>query len=255
MLTCSKWILNRRPSGPEKTLISSASFSREDTLAFLRGCSSVLLVANGDSLTRSHLNELVDSVDGVIAVDGGLRHLLPGQAHWLIGDLDSAGSAVGAHPRLRVHHTPDQNQFDLEKVLHLVLEAGVTRVVVAGALGGRLDHTLANLLLLSRFPESDIRFHGDHEEVWMAAPCAPGASLPLKNILLAPPGTAVSLLPLSPALVTSRGLRWELTRLTLHPQGRLGSSNQMAANRAELTEVQGAVLISLGPCRPSETGP
>jgi thiamine pyrophosphokinase len=94
--------------------------------------------------------------DCVVAADGGTQHALVAgliPAH-VIGDLDSlspeqhakleaAGTILHAHP-------PAKDETDLELALTwAATQPDVTQIVILGALGGRPDQTLANLLLLA----------------------------------------------------------------------------------------------------------
>ena len=76
--------------------------------------------------------------DYVIAVDAGFAHLeaigaVPDMA---VGDFDSLG--------------------DMELAMEKALSWGHDELIVYGALGARLDHTLANLQLFAKFSERDV---------------------------------------------------------------------------------------------------
>src|ERR671911_857583 len=92
----------------------------------------------------------------VIAADGGAAALnrLSRHPDLLVGDLDSADAGLVA--RLEAEgaeiqrHPADKEATDTELAVVAALAAGATEVVILGALGGRrLDHELANLLLLA----------------------------------------------------------------------------------------------------------
>ena len=93
--------------------------------------------------------------DTIIAVDGGLRHCLSLKIipHTLIGDMDSlfpeeidtvirSGISISRYPA-RKDHT------DLELALHAAVNMGADDIVLLGALGGRWDMTIANVMLLA----------------------------------------------------------------------------------------------------------
>lgn len=105
--------------------------------------------------------------DLLIAVDGGARWLesagvLP---DLLLGDLDSvepvlierlAAAGVGVE-----RHPVEKDESDAELAIQRAVAAGADQIVVIGALGGaRLDHELANLLLLA-----DRRWHGAQRDL------------------------------------------------------------------------------------------
>ena len=93
--------------------------------------------------------------DFVIAVDAGFAHLeaigaVPDMA---VGDFDSLGYV----PKCRrvSRHPVKKDKSDMELAIEKALSWGHDELVVYGALGGRLDHTLANLQLFARFSERD----------------------------------------------------------------------------------------------------
>ena len=91
--------------------------------------------------------------DFIIAVDGGFAHLeaidvVPDMA---VGDFDSLGYVPKCR---RVSRFPvKKDKSDMELALEKAVAWDQDELVVYGALGGRLDHTLANLQLFARFSE------------------------------------------------------------------------------------------------------
>lgn len=118
------------------------------------GASTTIIVTGGDPL---HLSRAVGlPADAyVVAADSGIEHA---QALGLVvdlavGDFDSvapdalqraidAGAAVERHPA-------DKDASDLQLALDAALAGGAHQVLVLGGHGGRLDHFLANVLLLA----------------------------------------------------------------------------------------------------------
>lgn len=96
--------------------------------------------------------------DKVITADGGTRHALDAgikPAH-VIGDLDSlppeVRGSLEAQGTLFHPHPPAKDETDLELALLWASDPpwqDVKEIVVLGALGGRPDQELANLLLLA----------------------------------------------------------------------------------------------------------
>ena len=94
--------------------------------------------------------------DRIIAIDAGYAHLcrrgIP--ADRVIGDFDSLGF-VPDGDNVEVHPA-HKSKSDLEIGFDEVLSAGFTQATVYGALGGRLDHTVANLQMCAGFAERGI---------------------------------------------------------------------------------------------------
>ncbi|MEY8562116.1 thiamine diphosphokinase [Eggerthellaceae bacterium 3-80] len=91
--------------------------------------------------------------DYIIAVDGGFAHLeeLSIKPDMALGDFDSLGYVPKCG---RVSRYPsDKDASDLELALKRAFALNYEEVVVYGALGNRLDHTIANIQLFARFSE------------------------------------------------------------------------------------------------------
>src|SRR5215510_12257310 len=114
-----------------------------------------VVFAGGDPPGTHDLRGLADVDALVIAADSGLHHA---QEHGfavdvVVGDLDSvdakALAAAQASGAIVEQHPTDKDATDLELALVAARDRGCTRVVVVGAAGGRLDHFLANALVLA----------------------------------------------------------------------------------------------------------
>ena len=126
----------------------------------------------------------------VVAADSGADRLAPlGLApHFIVGDGDSL---QGSFPRARTVSYPPRKDFtDGQAALELACQRAEGRVWLLGALGGRPDHQLGNLLL----PLSC----GDFRRVWLAGADWQGRYLgPGSHLIPGRRGDTVSLLPLT----------------------------------------------------------
>ena len=199
--------------------------------------SSVALVANGKISKPKLLIDKIKAYPYLIAVDGGLNHChkLGLKPDLIIGDLDSAQKKVIAlfEDVPKQVFPADKDKTDLELAMEYALEQGATRLTVFAALGGRIDHTLVNIHLLSRYPgklffetEDELLFVIDRS---VELPCFPGQTL--------------SLLPLNGPTtgVTTQGLKWELSGATLDKQF-MGISNIALQNTARIQVAHGDLL-------------
>lgn len=86
--------------------------------------------------------------DLVIAADGGYKTLevLGVKSDLVVGDFDSLGYVPTAEDI--VQHPVRKDDTDTLLAIRLGLERGYRSFVIIGALGGRLDHTFANLQTL-----------------------------------------------------------------------------------------------------------
>ncbi len=84
----------------------------------------------------------------IIAADGGYAHLLAAGVtpDMAVGDFDSLGS-VPNHPNI-VKHPPRKDDTDTVLAVKIALDMGFNDITVLGGLGGRLDHSMANIQTL-----------------------------------------------------------------------------------------------------------
>lgn len=83
----------------------------------------------------------------IVCADAGLRHLpaLGVSPDLLVGDFDSGFAPDYDCETIRL--IPEKDDTDTMHALQVVMERGCTRIWIACATGGRLDHLLANLSL------------------------------------------------------------------------------------------------------------
>lgn len=204
----------------------------------------VLVVANGE------LDEAVGprlrgaTFSRIIAVDGGAAHCvrLGLRPDLVVGDLDSlhpglqarlaeAGSVFERHPA-------EKDETDLELALLRAISLGARRIILAGALGGRPDMSLANQLLLA-LPE----FEGVRIELWESRGTAWLLRPPGEEVVGAP-GDTLSLVPLAgdaKGLVTE-GLAYPLRDETLVFGRTRGLSNVFTGVHARVGLRSGILL-------------
>ena len=93
----------------------------------------------------------------VYAADAGYAHLqdIGRVPDVVLGDFDSLGY-VPDFPDIEVHPS-HKDESDLELAFDRMKADGVNAVYVYGAIGGRLDHTIANLQMAARFAEEGMQ--------------------------------------------------------------------------------------------------
>lgn len=201
-----------------------------------------VLFANGQATERALLP--LEPGDYLVAVDGGLHPMQALQLtpNLLIGDLDSVTAAEVAECQEKgveiLRYPPAKDQTDLELALDQVLARGFRRIMLAFALGGRLDHTLGNLGLLSRPDLAGC-------EVWLDDGKSRVSLLRDQITLQTSPGDLVSLLPWNaPAEgVRTSGLAYPLNGETLLPYKTRGISNLSTAGSCSISLQNGLLLV------------
>lgn len=136
----------------------------------------------------------------------------------VIGDLDSVSPALKALLAGRIHHFPEQDTNDLTKTIrYLHRHHGRQAITLLGASGGREDHFLANMALLTNYADlvSDLVMLTD--EGYFLLITEPSTIEVL-------PGQQVSIFNFRQSPVSLQGVRWPLQDYTL-PQLWNGSLN------------------------------
>jgi thiamine pyrophosphokinase len=219
---------------------------------------TAVIFAGGDAPEPGTLDELTSDAL-LVAADSGLAHAhAAGLAvDVVVGDLDSvdpadldAAIAAGA---IIERHPSDKDVTDLELAIETARSRGARRVVVVGAGGGRLDHFLANALLLASPGFADLEL-----EARIGAASAVVVRHTVESELHGHPGDLLTLLPLGgPARgVRTRGLRWALHGEDLLPGSSRGVSNEFEASTAGVALDDGVLLaVRPGPAPAGGTPP
>lgn len=202
-----------------------------------------IIFANGEFPDPQGARELLRAGDLIIAADGGTRHALTAGVtpHVIIGDLDSLSAGdlarVEADGSRIIRFSPHKNETDLELALLHAARAGASEILILAALGGRLDQTIANVLLLS-LPELnglDVRIVDGAQTAFLIQDEA---------TIESQPGDTVSLIPLDGDAVgvTTEGLEWPLREETLRFGPARGVSNTLVAEQARVRARRGMLL-------------
>ncbi len=182
--------------------------------------------------------------DLIIAADGGANWC----AAWdwrpdlVVGDMDSVDPAVAQQLQAArvpfLTHPVEKDETDLELALSVAQARGASEIIIAGALGGRIDHTLGNLhlLLLPALQAADIRVVDGGQTLRLVRE---------QLIIEGQPGDTLSLIPWGgPACrVSIDGVHWPLSNADLSPGPSLGISNRLTAAQAEISVSEGALLV------------
>ncbi len=207
---------------------------------------SVAIVANGEIADYSLIFEKLKNYDIVIAADGGASHCLKLNIvpSMIIGDLDSisqeALTAFAAVPTLKFPKEKDET--DLELAIFKAFSLNSEKVALFAATGNRIDHTLANLHLLRRFP-SKLFIYTEKETIFAINETV--AREPYK--IGAAIDQTVSFLPIGGDVtsVTTKGFKWELKETNLS-QNFYSISNVCIAKNSSISLKNGDLLVFLG---------
>ncbi len=203
-----------------------------------------IIFANGNLNDPDAVRSLLREGDLIIAANGGtLKALEAGLTpHLIIGDMDSLDpnlvDELAGSGRVRlIPHPPMKDETDLELAILYAVDEGADEILLLAALGGRLDQTVANLLLLAHPGLEGVRVsvvEGDQEAFLIRSAAR----------IAGRPGDLVSLIPLGRDAVgvTAEGLRWPLRDETLRFGLTRGVSNLLLSDEAQVSVREGMLL-------------
>jgi thiamine pyrophosphokinase len=202
-----------------------------------------VVVVGGEMRDGDACGSLLWLADLIIAADGGARHVLRLGCipHAVVGDLDSLDNEQAEFLRQMecffLTYPARKDETDAELALLYAVEQGADEIIILGALGGRIDHTLANVLLLT-LPELkgvQVSLVDGRQEVTLVRD---------EGAIRGQTGDTVSLLPIAGDAegITTRGLEYVLDDDTLAFGRTRGVSNVLTAPTAHIRLRKGALL-------------
>lgn len=177
--------------------------------------------------------------DLLVAADAGLTVLegLGLVPDLVVGDFDSLGAVPEGRSILRLPRVKDET--DMGFALNHALELGYRRFILLGGLGGRLEHTVANLQLLSGLSSREAL--GVLAGEGQAAAAITGGGLDFPAGLSG--FCSVFALTDQAGGVTLEGLKYPLEDETLTSRFPLGVSNEFLGLPARISVREGTLLI------------
>lgn len=175
----------------------------------------------------------------VIAADGGLTWLQRQgiEPDWIVGDFDSLGRVPEGKRVIR--HPVEKDDTDMLLAVRTGMEHGCRDFVLYGGVGGRMDHTYANLQTLLWIARRGGRGYLvgagtlstviDSGEISFPDTCRGTISV------FCPDGEAAG--------VTLRGLQYPLTDAALRSEFPLGVSNSFLGEAASVSVTSGRLLV------------
>ena len=203
-------------------------------------------IVTGGLLDECFLREHIqnNSYDIWIVVDGALEltHRLRLLPDYIVGDFDTVDqSLLEFYDSDRIlRHPPEKDQTDTELAIETAMEYRCKEIVLLGATGSRLDHSLANIFLLERLLEQGIHaviqdasnrlyvkkdsFCIDREQAF---------------------GNYFSLLPLTEKVehVTLTGFKYPVQDMTFYRKYTLGVSNEITGEKAAVEFSEGIFVV------------
>lgn len=215
-------------------------FARLGSMEGIISAENIAVIANGAIENYDQLIPALKGYDQYVAVDGGLNHCaaLGVNPFFLIGDMDSVDPKARAYfPQLKaLTFNSDKDATDLELALKFLADKKPKSITVFAAIGNRIDHSLTNLILLTRYP-GKVFIETETEILGVI-----NQQLELDTYI----GQTCSLMPMNGPVtgITTDGLKWEMKNGRLD-KNFVGISNEATGQSIFVTVKAGDLLFSI----------
>lgn len=207
---------------------------------------TIFIISGGSPVNPDFFSKLLKKSGRrfIVCCDGGARLLMKSSIipDVIIGDMDSI-----LHSQLNKYYKrgtkiirfPTNKDFtDTELALDYALSLKPNKIFILCALGGRIDHTLANVFLLYRAREQGIA-------TFLIDEYCESFLLNKGTIFMNEKGKTVSLLALTPKVtgLTLSGFAYPLQKGSLNMGESRGISNVIKGHRAKIKIEKGNILV------------
>lgn len=209
---------------------------------------NTLIVAGGE-IDKIILENYIKEHSGlnIIAVDKGLEALfmLNVVPNHVVGDFDSVNTNIlqnfRNNPKIVFHkYNPEKDNTDTDIALNLAIELNSSNITIIGALGKRMDHSLANIHILKNSLDASIpcQILDKYNRIYLINS---NTSL-YKNKLY---GKYISLVSLSTKVdgLTLKGFKYPLQNYSLSIGTSLCISNEIVENVATICLKSGILIV------------
>jgi len=206
-----------------------------------------LIIGNGRIDNYISLQKYVDEADYIICADGGSRHVRKFglKPDVIIGDLDSSlDPDIKFFKEIGVvfeKHPVEKDKTDMEICIEKAHEQS-TDVIILGATGGRADHYIANVLMISNFVDlgMEILIADEYNEIRVLSD-----KYKKEVEITGTKSEFISLIPLTETVVgvSTVGLKYELTKRDLTFGSTFSISNNLNGKKATVSFEKGKMLL------------
>lgn len=175
--------------------------------------------------------------DYIIAADAGYTALkrIGITPDLIVGDFDSSDTPENEIDTIVLN--PIKDCTDTEFAVEKAVEKGLSDILVIGGLGGRIDHSFANIVLVAEFKnkEVNVTLITDNQKIYA-----------LKNEIksVVKSDSYVSVFAFGgECTVTFEGMFYPLKQYALSPYQVLGISNEIVDETAQITAESGILLV------------
>lgn len=182
----------------------------------------------------------VNDLDFVIAADGGYHHCLKLGIvpHLVVSDFDSYSGGIEDVEVKQCR--PEKDDTDMLLAIHEGLKRGYKHFVIYGGMGGRLEHTFANIQCMKYLSEKNV-------ECWMISKDCKLSVLGNQSVEFDEEMEGyISLFSLSDeSIVSIENLKYPLNHAVLTTSYPLGIDNEFIGKKSKIDVHKGYVLMIL----------
>lgn len=182
----------------------------------------------------------------IVAADGGIKHCM--NMHIfpdiVIGDMDSINIKLMENLSKNtkdikfINSSSEKDESDTQLALDYIIEQKINDVIILGALGDRIDHSFANIILLASpdYDNKDIKIIDEKNEITVVKK---------PTDINGKKGKKISIFSLSPYtyFISTKGLKYKLKDEKLLFSPARGLSNIFISDKANIEIKNGQLLI------------
>ncbi len=205
------------------------------------------LIITGGKINKNFAKKYLKSnkYDIIIAVDKGLETIdyLKLEPQYILGDFDSVNTKILEKYKTQnikiIKLNPEKDLTDTHSAIDLALEIKSTEITILGAIGTRLDHTMANIHILKQALDKNIKAKIVNEKNEI--------ELINKEIIIKKDDNYkyVSIIPLTTNVtgITIEGMKYIINDYTLSIGDSLGVSNEQIDKEAKISIKTGILVV------------
>lgn len=205
------------------------------------------LIITGGKINKNFAKKYLKSnkYDIIIAVDKGLETIdyLKLEPQYILGDFDSVNTKILEKYKTQnikiIKLNPEKDLTDTHSAIDLALEIKSTEITILGAIGTRLDHTMANIHILKQALDKNIKAKIVNEKNEI--------ELINKEIIIKKDDNYkyVSIIPLTTQVtgITIEGMKYIINDYTLSIGDSLGVSNEQIDKEAKISIKTGILVV------------
>lgn len=177
--------------------------------------------------------------DLIICADGGYNLITEVgiKPHVIIGDMDSLAGRLPTDVKIYTYPTK-KDKTDLHICVDFAIQHGCDQIIVLGALGGRMSHTLGSVIVLEYINNNNASGMILTADMRI---CLVSESITIKKENY----NSISIIPLTCIAegVTTTGLAYPLNDAVLKREDNLGISNEFEADVATVSVQKGLLVV------------